>query len=51
MYRLKIEERFGPRIPDIMSNEPVMKTILDKAGDRLHSNLEHETDYELSKHK
>jgi hypothetical protein len=50
-YRLPMEERYGPRVPDIMSNEPVMKSILDKAGERLHGNLEHETDYELSKHK
>lgn len=48
-YRLKIKERYGPRVPDIMSNEPVMKAILAKAGDRLHNNLTHETDYELSK--
>lgn len=50
-YRLKIKELYGPRIPDIMSNEPVMKSILAKAGDRLHNNLAHETDYELSKLK
>lgn len=50
-YRLPIKERFGPRVPDIMSNEPVMKSILTKADDRLHKNLMHETEYELSKHK
>jgi len=50
-YRLPIMERFGPRIPDIMENEPVMKGILSSAGDRLHKNLMHEMDYELSKHK
>jgi len=50
-YRLKIKERFGPRVPDIMGNEPVMKTILAQAEKRLHDNLEHETDYEMSKHK
>lgn len=48
-YRLKIKELYGPRVPDIMSNDPVMKNILSKAGDRLHSNLVHETDYEFSK--
>ena len=48
-YRLKIKELYGPRVPDIMSNEPVMKNILAKAGGRLHSNLVHETDYEFSK--
>jgi hypothetical protein len=50
-YRLPIKERFGPRIPDIMSNDPVMKSILAKSDDRLHKNLMHETEYELSKHK
>lgn len=49
-YRLPIEQRYGPRVPDIMSNDPVMKHILGKAGERLHSNLAHETQYELSKH-
>jgi len=48
-YRLPMKERYGPRVPDIMSNDPVMKNILSKAGDRLHSNLVHETDYEFSK--
>lgn len=50
-YRLPIKERFGPRVPDIMGNEPVMKKILSQADDRLHKNLMHEMDYELSKHK
>jgi hypothetical protein len=50
-YRLPIEELYGPRVPDIMSNDPVMTAILAKAGDRLHKNLVHETEYELSKHK
>lgn len=49
-YRLPIEERYGPRVPDIMSNDPVMKSILAKADVRLHTNLLHETEYELSKH-
>jgi hypothetical protein len=48
-YRLPIRELFGPRIPDIMENVPVMNDILSKAGDRLHKNLMHETEYELSK--
>jgi hypothetical protein len=48
-YRLKIKELYGPRVPDIMSNEPVMKNVLSKAGLRLHNNLQHETDYEFSK--
>ena len=51
VFRLKIKERFGPRIPDIMGNDPVMNVILEKASDRLHENLNHETDWEMSKHK
>ncbi len=50
-YRLPMEERFGPRIPDIMGNDPVMQKILVQAGQRLKDNLDHETDYELSKHR
>lgn len=50
-YRLPIKQLYGPRVPDIMSNDPVMKVILDKAGERLHNNLAHEAEYELSKHK
>lgn len=50
-YRLPMEERFGPRVPDIMSNEPVMQDILAKADERLHVNIERELAYELSKHK
>jgi hypothetical protein len=50
-YRLPIKERTGPRVPDIMGNEPVMRRILAQADDRLHKNIVHETDYELSKHQ
>jgi hypothetical protein len=50
-FRLPIKQLYGPRVPDIMSNDPVMKLILGKAGDRLHNNLAHETEFELSKHK
>jgi hypothetical protein len=48
-FRLPIEQRFGPRIPDILSNQPVMATVLKKAEERLHKNIEHELSYELSK--
>lgn len=47
--RLPISERFGPRVPDILSNEPVMKDVLQKADARLHKNIDHELKYELSK--
>lgn len=50
-YRLPMKELYGPRIPDIMSNDPVMNKILLQSGQRLHDNLMHETEYELSKHK
>jgi hypothetical protein len=50
-YRLPLEELFGPRVPDIMSNDPVMKVILAQASTRLDANLKHEAEYELSKHK
>jgi hypothetical protein len=50
-FRFPIQQRFGPRVSDIMGNDPVMKIILDKAEVRLHDNLEHETDFELSKYK
>lgn len=46
-FRLPIKERFGPRVPDILSNEPVMQTVLTKANERLHTNIEHELNYEL----
>jgi hypothetical protein len=51
IYRLPMKQLYGPRVPDIMSNEPVMKLILSQAGERLHNNLAHETDYELSKYR
>jgi hypothetical protein len=49
--RLPISERYSSRVPDILSNEPVMKDVLSKADERLHKNLMHELDYELSKLK
>jgi len=51
-YRLKIKERFAPRVPDYLGDKgPIMQRILTKAGVRLHNNLEHELSYELSKLK
>jgi hypothetical protein len=49
MYRLPIRELFGPRAPDILENDPVMGAVLKKADERLHKNLQHELEYELSK--
>jgi hypothetical protein len=48
-YRLPIEQKFGPRVPDILSNEPVMAGVLKKADERLHTNMERELNFELSK--
>jgi hypothetical protein len=50
-YRLPIQELFGLRVPDVMVYEPTMTTILKQANERLHKNLMHEMDFELSKHK
>ena len=48
-YRLPIEQKFGPRIPDIIENDPVMNAVLTKSDDRMHKNLDKELNYELSK--
>lgn len=48
-YRLPIEEMFGPRVEDILSNTPVMDKVLDEAGKTLNERLEHETEYILEK--
>lgn len=50
-YRLPISELFGLRVPDVLGHEPTMKTILIGADKRLHTNLMHELEYELSLHK
>lgn len=45
--RLPIEELSGPRVPDILSNEPVMVNVLASARERIDKNMAHEIDYEL----
>lgn len=50
-FRFPIKERFGPRVPDIFSNSQVMDAVLEKAGNRLHANINHELEYELGKLK
>ena len=40
-YRLPIRELFGLRVPDVMGYDPTMKTVLKRAGERLHKNLIH----------
>jgi hypothetical protein len=48
--RLPIEQKYGPRIPDYLGDKgPIMQRVLVKAGERMHKNIEHELDYELSK--
>ena len=48
-YRLPIEEMFGPRVEDILSNDPVLNPVLDEAGKTINERLEHETEYILEK--
>lgn len=50
IYRLPIQEGYAPRVPDYLGDKgPIMQTVLTKANERLHNNLEHELDFELSK--
>jgi hypothetical protein len=50
IYRLPIREGSAPRVPDYLGDKgPIMKTVLTKANERLHNNLEHELEFELSK--
>lgn len=50
IYRLPIKEGSAPRVPDYLGDKgPIMKTVLTKANERLHSNLDHELEFELSK--
>ncbi len=48
-YRLKIKEQYGPSVPDIMGDDKQMKPILEKAGNRLSKELDHQLEFELSK--
>lgn len=50
-YRLPIEQLFGPRIPDIMSNKPVFDKLQKAAGERLLKNTEREVDFLLGQAK
>lgn len=48
--RFPVEELYGPRIPDYLSEKgPIMDRVLQSADARLHKNINHELDYELSK--
>ncbi len=49
-YRLTIEQRYGPRIPDYIAEKgPVMASVLKKADERMHKNMDKELNYEMSK--
>ncbi len=50
-YRLPVEQKFGPRVPDILGDMPVMAVVLKKADERMHTNMERELNYELLKHQ
>lgn len=49
--RLPIDRLTGPRIEDILAKPAVMGVVMAKAGDRFAKNIDHETDYMLSKHR
>lgn len=48
-YRLPIYRMAGPRVPDIMSNKPVMNAIQQKADKRLDKAFSHELEFMLSR--
>ncbi len=48
-YRLPVKRLTGPRIQDIYDDPAVMKVVLKKADVRMSKNLNHETDFLLSK--
>ena len=49
--RLPLSQRFSSSVPDVFSNESVMNAVKAKATERLHVNILHELNYELSKWK
>ena len=48
-YRLPINQKFGPMIPDIMKRDSVMNPILKEAGNRLVKEIGSSLKFELSK--
>jgi len=48
-YRLPMYRMAGPRVPDIMSNKPVMRAIQEKADKRLDKAFNHELEFMLSR--
>ena len=48
-YQLKIEERYGPRVPDVLKLDKVLGPILQEASDRYDDRLNYHTDRILDK--
>lgn len=48
-YQLKITERYGPRVPDVLKQDEVLGPILQEASDRYDARLEYHTDRLLDK--
>lgn len=48
-YRLPIRQRYGPAVPSVMESDKVMKPILEKAGNRLSKEIDHQLEFEMSK--
>lgn len=51
VQRLQVEERYAPRVPDYLQGGVVLTRVMSGADERLHKNITHELEYELSKHK
>lgn len=48
-YRLPIKELYSSRVPDVLSDPPVINSVIEKANARLVVNLDREVNFELSK--
>jgi hypothetical protein len=49
--RYPVKGLSGPAVPDVMKRPEIMKVIETKAAARLTKRIDHEIDYELSKHR
>jgi hypothetical protein len=48
-YRLPIKQLYSSSVPEIFDRKEIMAAVLKKADARMHTNVEHELRYELSK--
>lgn len=48
-FRLPVDRLAGPRVPDILSNDDVMKNVQVLGAERLTKNLAHEVDRQLAR--